>query len=94
MQDNQPRTAFLVPPFPALAAEHHVTDCTAATGGVVIDLDAGGEWTLQLYSEDQARALITAAGKAAAMFAAADTFRRQQPEVTAAADCDALEHSI
>ena len=93
MQDNQPRTAFMVPPFPALAAEHHVTDCTAGTGCVVINLDAGGEWTLQLYSEDQARALITAAGKAAAMFAA-DTFRRQQPDVTAAADCDALEHSI
>ena len=93
MQDNQPRTAFLVTAWPDLAAEHHVTDYTAGTGCVVIDLDAGGEFKLQLYSEDQARALITAAGKAAAMFAA-DTFRRQQPDVTTAADCDALEHSI
>ena len=65
-----PRSAFLVTPYPHLAAEHHVTDYTGTTGRVVIDLDEDSTCHLQLFSEEQARALEAAAAKAAAMFAA------------------------
>ena len=67
-----PRPAFLVTPYPRLAAEHHVTDYTGTSGSgcVVIDLDEDGACHLQLFSEEHARALEAAAAKAAAMFAA------------------------
>jgi len=94
--DREPapaRPGFLSSPYPSLSAVHHVSDYIERTGCVVIDLDDDADWELQLFSEEQARALLTAAAQAAAMFAAAKAPQQAEQSAWKVPACPLCAHS-